>query len=583
MINRSKLFTFLLTASLGGSVALATEFQSPEDQLLEKRIQTEYPETLAPGGERSVSVQEVINQLNTFKGLSEAKVQKCNNAKTRLFAKKYVLSVDENGEPCRIYDLSFPTLKTLFYMKKPAQVPVQSLSSGDFLNWLDGNTSAIQAKMEQYKQTFNPLVAARTSWVSKLKFRNKPQPIPGSTKNSKDLGLPESFVASDLDLGNAFHFDDQTRAEIQNLISEVRSMDVRTDSGQEPFIADYWLQVLDRPETILESVRFQWNDKEKAYDLSFLGEFLPLNRPVTLIDYRVQYKFAVEKIVRQVLASGLQRLAAMIPVPMVAGAVDILVTDTFELIEMMYDYQMNQLDDSLRRGMATADSTIGITGVQVQQGINILAGERSDLLNAYIMSVAQKKQFDWSAIDKIGRKSRYMIEKQREISMSHTNSKLVLEKKCQVDFLYDYFAVCSKDGKKSSVYSLITNQTIFTKNIGAPMVYDFNRPNIVAIHRGLAWAMSIALRLVKLPLLDSVLSRLETLLKEYKNAGLVDEGILRNGLSARHFVGEQLSPEDSKLMEKLYMQNLNPLLPKSLAAEESVIEANLKILNSLNP
>lgn len=548
--------TMLLLTSAAASVSYAAPAQTAADRKLEERVRKEFS-NLPVKTATTMSLGDGLFVLQSFNATASTHVEKCVDAKRMVFAKKYVLSYAADGSPCRIYDLSFPTLESLMNMKVALKLPVQTVESQDYLDWLDGDFATIQAKQIAFKNNFNAQNVAQTSWISKLKFRR--QPIRAN-------GLPQSFKASDLDLGGTFQFDQKSKEQVQKLIHQSQIYAVAIGST-EPLISPYWLQVLNKPETFLDNVKFQWNDLEKVYDVVLDGEFLPINGPVALVDYRVQYKYAIEKMVRSVLSSGLQKAAMFIPQPYVAKAISTIVFDSFEQLEMAYAYQMNQLEGTLTLGSHNP-TALEITPQDLNKGLNILYGTRSDLLSAYILSVAQKKSFDWSAMDRIGMSARYNAEKQKLITRANMNSQMVLEQGCASTLMYDYFAQCIMNGHNDGIYSLISERVVWTHSFGAPLIYRNDRPYEVSLKRGATWALSLGLRIAGLSIPDFIASQLDEVLKNYMMTGILDEAYLRNSLYMQNSSGP--------MMDWLYIQNLNPFLPKTPAFEQKIIEANMR-------
>ncbi len=566
----------MIIAAAAPAMALAqTQVKTSDDVLLEQRVLSEmvknqdgsksiHSRVVIPKG-KSVDLQSIsalnITQglvvLNNFQGVAETKTPHCKDVGHTTFAGRYVLTTDAAGKSCRIYDLSFPTLKTLFSGNKIMQIPVQLHAAGEYLNWLDGNFDGINASTEQFKKSFSSRDVVEKSWLSLLKFRNAPKFV---------AGIPQSFRISDLDLGSNFQFDATTKTAIQNFIVNSQGLD--------PVASEFFMKVLNNPITMLQGIRLNWNDMDKVYDVILEGEFLPLSGPVALVEFQTQYKYAVEKIFRSVLSTGLQELARLIPVPMVSSAVEVLVTDTFEQIEMAYSYQMFLLEDTLRSSIGNSETAVIDSNTAVHS-LNLLYGQRADLFSTYIMAAAQQKAFDWQNFEKIGRSARYADEKGRDIAMSKMNSKLVLEKQCQSEFLHEYFTVCSKAGEKEGIYSLISEQKIFGKSLGAPQIYNFQKPYEIALIRGGTWALSIGLRIVGLPISRTVVYNLDSVLKNYMHAGILDEAILRNNLEAQPQQSMSiLSNSGSEVLKWLYIQNLNPFLSKSIDQENGQIDAN---------
>ncbi|MCB0369517.1 MAG: hypothetical protein KDD45_08720 [Bdellovibrionales bacterium] len=578
----------LLAIPLMGAIALTIP-QSSNSQTVEKSaddIQLEQRIMNLSGRQQledkvtqvqALSLAQGIAKLRLFKQSADAKTVGCVDTRKMTFANKYVMSFDEQGAPCRIYDLSFPNIQALFTRKKVTQVPVRKITSKDYLNLLDGNLNAINRTNYEYQKIFNPLVAARGSWVSKLKFKYQPTVVPGSKGGVNEVGLPQSFSLADLNIGDNFHFNKETIQQAQILLADLKKVELQSGINSGNGIAsEYFTQVMNKPETILQGIRFNWNDLDKVYDVVLEADFLPIKGPVVLVDYQRQYKFAVEKMFRGFLSSALESLTRVIANPIMSSVVNVVVTDAFEQLELMYDYQMLQLEDSLKTISKDEKSEIA-KAVLPEKALNILYGQRSDLFSSYILSVVQKKEFDWQSFDKLGRTARYNNEKQRQIMMGKMNSKLVLEKKCQVDFFEDYFAICSKDSQQNAIYSLISDQALLNKDFGAPMIYRYARPYETSVVRGLTWVLSAALRVVGLPLSRTITYQVDSILKGYMRAGLLDEALLRNKLYTEGQKGN-LTENKQSILKWLYIQNLNPFLPKSSVSENNLITINKQLL-----
>lgn len=546
--------------------------QSAEDRQLEQMLTSEVDQKSAPVViEKPAPVKQRLSLVNRFKAIT-AKIPNCVDATKTVLNGRYVMTADASGKACRLYDLSFPNLKALFVSNKSLQIPVQAPTSKDYINWLNGNTLAMQQSEQQYRNQFNAQRAAVQSWTSKLQFRVRPTAVAGSQSALNSLGLPQSFRLSDLNLGTNFQFDAQTIAEFEKLMA---STDKAALGENDPFAAEV-MDVAKKPDNLLKKIQFNWDDVNKVYDVVIEGHFLPLSGPVALVDYQKQYRFAVEKMVRSMLSSGLQNLARQIPHPLISSLVEVVVTDAFEQLELMYDYQMRLLEGSLR-GRLQENNLTATELADTNRALNLLYGQKADLFSNYILSVAQGKPFDWTAFEKMGKAERYTNEKMRDIQMSRMNSKLVLEKKCQTEMFQDYFAICSKNNMKDSVYSLISERMIFSKSLGAPMIYRFQRPYEATLVRGGAWVLSAALRVFGLPVARGIVGMLDRQLKSFMQAGLTDEALLRSRLSLQQSAGA-LTAENSMMLKWLYIQNLNPFLPKSATSESRMIAANKKLL-----
>lgn len=298
--------------------------------------------------------------------------------------------------------------------------------------------------------------------------------------------------------------------------------------------------------------------------------------PVELVNFQTQYKGVVEKLFRSILSSVLVQLPRLIPNRTIGAIVEVAVDDIFEQIDVMYEYQTNRLEQTLKNIKNYPVSSADLPSLETR-ALNILYGQKADLMNAYIMSVATGAPFDWQAFEKTGKSARYSIEKQRDILMDKTHSRLVLEKGCKTEIVNDYFAVCYKNGVKDGVYSLISEQNIAFKNMGAPLIHRYKRPYEVSVIRGGTWLLSVGLRVVGLPLNRTVTYQLNNLLKGFMRAGVVDEAFLQNSLYKNKMAGTA-TIEAQNILNWMYIQNLNPFLPKTMKFETALIEANKSLL-----
>jgi hypothetical protein len=551
--------------------------QSSDDIQLENLLKAQLDEKAVPVQTKVFSMSEAIGQLQAFG--AKAKASHCTDAKKVLFNYKYVMTSDSEGKPCRVYDLSFPNLKALMVSAQAMKVPVRPVTSGEYLSWIKGDTTALASRNNEFSRRINLRQVAQTSWVSRLKFRQRPVAVPGSQASPTEIGLPQSFALADLELGQnvKFDFDQNTKNQIQALIQDVNSRKDLDGTGASDILTAQTLDALKKPQDLLKKVKFNWNDLEKVYDVAIEGDFLPFSGPVTLIDFQTQYKFAVEKLIRSFLASGLIRLAQLVPDPTVSALIEVGVTDLFEQVELMYNYQMLQLESALRLQLNNSELNLEQQALY-NRALNLLYGQQADLFTNYILSVAQGQAFNWTAFENMGRNSRYGIEKSREIMMSKLNSRLVQERNCKTSLVQNYFAVCVVNGEKEAIYSLISERSVFNKNLGAPMLYRYKRPYEAAALRGGAWFLSIGARVIGLPLSRPLTSTLSNQLKSYMRSGLLDEALLRSNLALQAQAGKTLTADGLSVMSWLYIQNLNPFTPKSLQSENKLIAINKQII-----
>lgn len=572
---RSKWILLFIAFAMSTSQTLAQTEMSADDIELEQRVLSSAPVKTQAQTAAAVK-QPTLAHIQSFLKKSQATpTTKCVDAKKVPFADKYVLTYDAQGNPCRIYDLSFPNLSAVVKAASMFKMPVRQLASRDFINALDGDWNAIQNRNNDYSRLFDARTAARTSFVSTLRFKNRPKAVPGSQTTSSDIGLPVSFSLADLELNSNLDLAPATKTQLSEVLQSLET-DTSLSAEKSSQVRQYFLTVLNQPQKILQSIKFNWNDLNKVYDVAIDGDFLPLMGPVELVNFQTQYKGLVEKLVRSILSNVLIQLPRLIPNRTVGAMIEVAVEDIFEQIDVMYEYQTNRLEQTLKNIKSYPIATVDMQSLETR-ALNILYGQRADLMNSYIMSVAQGTEFDWQAFEKAGKSARYSIEKQRDILMDKTHSRLVLEKGCKTEIVNDYFAVCYKNGVKEGLYSLISQQNLAFKNMGAPLIHRYKRPYEVSVVRGGTWLLSAALRVVGLPLNRTVTYQLNNSLKSFMRAGIVDEAFLQNSLYKNKMAGTA-TIESQNLLNWMYIQNLNPFMPKTLKFENALIDANKSLL-----
>lgn len=567
--------TFLL-AGLTSVSAYGQQALTADDMELERRVSEVAPPSLTTSSVKPETPKVTAQDLAKFWSLNErANTLKCQDFRKVIFAEKYVLTFDQRGTPCRVYDLSFPNLQALMTRKSLMQVPTRKLTSRDFLDALDQNWEAIQTRNREYAQSFNPQAAAQNSFVSQLQFKSVPRFVAGSQIGTR--GLPAQFTLADLNLGTQFKLNDKIKADFQKLLRQMEA--AQSPQGMSTqYSADLYQRLAAQPELILQSVKFEWNQIDKVYNVVLDGRFLPFVGPVEVVNFNEQYRQPVEKMTRQLLGNVLSHLAWLIPDPRISAIVEVAIDDIFDQIELMYSYHSLRLEQAL---VTMNKSTLKENeALAVTRAANILSGQKADFLSSFILSAVQGQEFDWYAIEKMGASSAYNSEKQRKIMMSKMHSKLVLEKQCQTELVSNYFAVCSKGGKKEAVYSLISEQTLPFYSFGAPQVFNYQNPARVTMIRGGSWLLSAGLRIVGIPLSRQVTYMLNSYLKNFMTSGLLDEAFLQG-----HLLNVQkqsaLSNEQETMMKWLYIQNLNPFLPKSEKMETQMIESNKQIMGQI--
>jgi hypothetical protein len=344
--------------------------------------------------------------------------------------------------------------------------------------------------------------------------------------------------------------------------------------------ADAWAKLVKNPGGVMERIKFIWDDLQKVYKVVMDGDFLPLVGPVSLVDFETPYKPALQGMVRGMVESAVMKLINMVVIEPTSNKIlNVVMTDVFGFVEDMYVYQMNLMEGALRIQMAGAPEAAenapadSAANAVYERGIDLLFATRTGFFNDYLMAVIKGKKFDWNSIEQKGHKARYAAEKQRDIGMNNRNSDLAIKSGCNTQPLYDYFVICNKDGKMQGVYSLLSDYSILFWSLGATKVYNPGFEYEVVLKRATTRILASGLRMVGLPILSSLTDMLADELQKYSMTGVNDEAFLRTSLLNEKRRGVLDAPSAS-MLKMLYMQNINPLLPKSEESENKVIQKN---------
>ncbi|MCM2282820.1 MAG: hypothetical protein NDI61_13350 [Bdellovibrionaceae bacterium] len=534
------------------------------------------------------SWHHVASRLSSLANAPEP-AQDCPDAKYVRFAGKYMISMDgKTGQACKLYDLSFPTLKAFGQLLVFSGLPTQKYTAKDYLNWINGEEAAVAAKMQAFSSASHVASSVASSvaltsigsdsadWINDIEFRSEFRDTPALAykMQASRFGarqLPKSFRASDLQIGTRFQFSAPERENLKKVVALLRT------TGTPEATVQTWTEAIDQPESFLSKIRFDWNDAKKIYDIALETDFVPLSGPVALVDFKSPHKPAVERLVRSVVGSALRSLAFLIPQRTVQNVVVVAIDDSFEFLEMMYAYQYNQLEDTLRASMSGKMKTTFPMG-DMQSMLNLMFSAQSDFMSQYVITVAQGQKFDWNAVEKIGKRARYGLEKTRDVTMSEMNSRLALKKKCEMQITNGYFGICSRAGKKVALHSLVSKTSVLFWNLGAPKIHNYSAPAEVPLKRGIAYLLSVGARVMNLGIGYTISQNLSGALKSFAFSGMMDEALLRNQLWIDKQNGLPMDAETTRLFAVLYKQNLNPFLPHSESTEEKYIQINSQTL-----
>jgi hypothetical protein len=527
-----------------------TAVASQADDVLEQRLRQRNAPQVA-----SKTNVDLIATTIAISGTLPAS-DRCRDDKIVAFGGKYALSYDETGAPCRIYDLSFPTL---LHGHPVSSVPVQNFSARDYLNWMDGKYGDVLSNIKSFAH--GNVVTA--DWVKQLRF--KPSKMRLSPARVTSAGLPASFRLSDLELGDGFQFSAQKQVALRNMISSVQASNVLSPMA----LDSTWQTFAANPESLLAHIQLNWNDIKKVYEVFLDAQFYPINGPVALVDFRQQYKIATEAVLRNVIRTAVNGIVGFIPWPG-QQIVSVALNDAFDSIDMAYDYQLNMLEGTLRIANVLP---AGVDTHSVDRGLNIVFGSQTSLTAQYIQAMVQGRSFDWSQVEVFGATARYDAERSRRIAVIDQNNELVQNAGCSLQIMANYFGNCTKAGNRS-IYSMLSQTQILWWNFGAPKIYDYGAASQVTLMRGAAHLLSVSTGFLNIPIPGFLLNQLSSALQTYAIAGISDEAFLHNSLEAQKFSTGSLNAENQEMLRWMYIENLNPFLVKSESQLVSVIREN---------
>lgn len=499
------------------------------------------------------------------------KAEQCLETKAINNSIKFVTTYDASGRPCKIYDLSFPTLKGTFQSLAVASVPVQRLTKDDYKAWLRGDYDHVYARMNAFNNNFTD-ADLKGSWISRLPF--KKTGLRAMSTNAD--GTPTSFHLSDIDVGEDFHFSAGDNTQLRDALSDAQRhgmsiMGTDKDDSLETFV--------DKPDKLLSKIRFDWNEARRVFDVFLEFDFLPLVGPIDLVDYNTQYKLLVERTVRSVFARAFGRLADFVPNLTARALVKLALAESFQFMEDLYNYHLAELEDTLRMNLAGTIKT-DIAAKDLEKGLNLAFIPRISLVTEYVMAKAQGKALSLTALDKTAYQVRYRLEKNRVALNENLHSRLVLKTGCDLEPLFDSFVICRKDGQAKSVYSLMSENVIYRFPQGAPEIFNFAFPAKVLSKRLASYLMATGLQAFTTPIPGFINNELVKTLKRIASSGMADEAYLLNRLTELKRNNGIQTATSAQMTKWLFGQNINPFLVKGERLEDKIIAVNAATLTS---
>ena len=561
------LAAFTAQAAQGSSASA-----SASDQNLQQEL-SKYAQTHPSLDEsKDKSIADAMAKLGQAAGNNSllATTKGCVDATSTEIDTRYVMTFDAANQPCRIYDLSFPTVASLFGIQTVSKIPVQKFTSDDYLNWMHGNYDQVYKGIQNFQSAFKSgqtPAASQANWMKDVELNQSAAARLLWSEGTSPTGLPNQFKASDLKIGSNFAFSNSERQQLRDILAQ-SSLTPGFATGN-----DAWAKMVENPIGILEHIRFVWNDAEKAFDVIMDGDFFPIVGPVALVDFGQPYKPAVQAMVRGLVQKAIMRLVNGVGSITNQRILTVALNDGFEFIEDIYSYQQNMMEMSLHNMQIQAGDGTDLAN-NSSRGIDLLFATRTGFFTDYITATAQGQKFDWSKLELKGHQARYKAEKAREISMDKRNSELALKGGCTTTPMADYFAVCTKNGKAAGVYSLLSETSVLFWSLGAPMVFNPNMPSEVLLKRATSRILETGLRIVRLPILNFLTDMLADNLKAYAMAGADDEAFLHSNLLMVKHTHGGLDSDSASMLKWMYLQNINPFMPKTELSENSTVQTN---------
>lgn len=442
----------------------------------------------------------------------------------------------QGAKVCEIIDLSMPHLMRSQAAQPTTQIPTQPMKAGDYMEWLQGNYDKVYASLDSQRMA-NKNIQASETWVKKLRFKNRER---------TDLS---QFRLSELDLGN-FKIPDAYQKQLLQL-QETYERAAREDAPNPPSPLP-GLSV--KPEDILELIQLVWNEKDKVYEVLVDFDFLPLKGPATLIHYDIQYKLAVERMVRQLLLKGLNMAINFIPEPIAQNVVRIAINDSFEMLDHLYAYQLASLEQELSDAIES-NRLPGIDPEQLNKGLNLIFVQDANILTELATSSVLGTGFKgFDRLDLMGQKIRYAENKARRIQMGRNYNHLAREKNCELTQIHAYFVSC-KTQKSHTLHSLLSEEKLAFIQLGPTQIHDYRMPAKILLKRSTSWLLSAGIRMFDIPFIPSFIeNQVIGVLKGFALSGLFEEAYLMSSSAADNFTDSEWAYHNTWL----YRQNIIP-------------------------
>lgn len=482
---------------------------------------------------------------------------KCVAASTVELSKRFMATRNVNGELCRIYDLSFPTLSSLFASKPSSTLRIKKPTLEDYRNFLNNKVGEVEGRrFLEEELTKNDLDG---SWYSKLKFK------PNRNLRMNADGVIQSFSFRDVEMfDKKIAFNQEQRKYLTKMLKGYGA----TDSSVENFI--------NNPKRFLEGMEFEYSTLKRAYEVFLDFDFLPISGPVTSVDHDLQYRGWLQKQIRSLVLSAINKLLEPVTVSMTGRIANVVINDAFEMIEMTYDFQRAQLEQVIRMALEGTIQT-PLTRKELQDSLYLLYVQDSGTVVAIIQQLIQTGTASIDNLYPYG-KAASIQSYNLKISTSDSNfSKLYYELGCDLKDIGYFFARC--DGG-DEVFSTLSESSFLFWNLGMTKIINLASPWEVVTKRTVSYLLSGAVRVFLMNFPDWITSNVISALKGYALAGVMDEAYVVSDIYEKSARGMRVTNFERETYLNIIDKNIIPFLPKSEESMNTIIEKHRRILTT---
>lgn len=473
----------------------------------------------------------------------------CEEKSFKSISENYLAAYDEQGQICGIYDLSFPTLRSLITKEPVTELRVLKPKLKDYKIFLNDD-----ATLSDAERFLEEEISTEDSWYSRLNFKSN-----RNLRMNED-GVYEAFSFSDLEtFSKTMEFNSLEKKALEELLYSVDSVDQRAANA-----------FIENPRSVLENMNFQYDSVKKAYEVFLDLDFLPVNGPVKFSDHKLQYRAWMQIQIRSIILSAFNRFLKPVSATLTGRIASVVISEGFNFVEMTYEFQRLKLEKTLRLALDNKFET-EVSDEDLEKSLYLLFVQDSSVLINIVMGLVQTGQADLDNLYSIGKSSALRTVQVRNSMSDRFFSKMHYEKNCTVVAVGYHFAKCESG---SSLYSLISETSLFFWSFGNPKVLNLNSPWEVFAKRTATYLLAGAVDINFLNFPRWISSQVSQTLKAYSLSGVLDEALVVSDL----MVNDQRTDDEEKSLRHLMGKNIIPFIPKSMDGLESVRLKNKKIL-----